>query len=111
MKFFAAGVCILASLLTGLAAPAPKVNAVHHPKLSRPQLRKRTEYTNAVNISAAAPATSAPRDNVWASLSNDEAAAVIAFLHEQPALNLTLAQDSGEYVEAAAWNECHRIDR
>lgn len=98
MKLLASGACLLATLSIALAAPAPKVNAVHHPKLSRPQFRKRTEYTNAVNVTSAAPTTSAPKNNVWASLSNDEAAAVIAFLHEQPALNLTLAQDSGEYV-------------
>lgn len=98
MKFSAVGACLLATLSAAFAAPAPKVNAVHHPKLSRPQFRKRNEYTNAVNVTSKAPTTSAPKDNVWASLSNDEAAAVINFLHTQPALNLTASADSGEYV-------------
>jgi primary-amine oxidase len=98
MKFLTAGACLLATLSTSLAAPAPKVNSIHHPKLSRPQFRKRNEYTNAVNVTSTAPTTTAPKDNVWASLTNDEAAAVINFLHEQSALNLTAAADSGEYV-------------
>lgn len=96
MKVLTAGTWILGALSSCLAAPAPKVNAVHHPKLSRPQFRKRNDYTNAVNVTSTAPTTSAPKANVWASLSNDEAAAVINFLHDQPDLNLTAAQDSGE---------------
>ena len=96
MKAIATGLCILGVLSSCFAAPAPKVNAVHHPKLTRPQFRKRNGYTSAINVTSTAPTTSAPKTNVWASLSNDEAASVISFLHEQPALNLTAAQDSGE---------------
>lgn len=44
----------------------------------------------------AAPTTSAPKANIWRSLSNDEAASVVAWLHNQTALNLTAAADAGE---------------
>lgn len=96
MRVLAATLCILGTLTTALAAPAPKVNAIHHPKLSRPQFRKRNNVISAVNVASTAPTTSAPKANVWASLSNDEAASVINFLHDQPTLNLTAAQDAGE---------------
>ncbi|GHJ86241.1 hypothetical protein NliqN6_2643 [Naganishia liquefaciens] len=100
MKAISVGLCILGALSSSFAAPAPKVNAVHHPKLSRPQFRKRNGYSNAVNVTSTAPITSAPKANVWASLSNDEAASVISFLHDQPSLNLTAAQGSGEWDNA-----------
>ncbi|KAI0030480.1 copper amine oxidase [Vararia minispora EC-137] len=43
---------------------------------------------------ASAPVADAPFTNIWAGLSDDEAADVIAFLHNQPALNLTAAGNS-----------------
>lgn len=45
-----------------------------------------------------APTVTAPKDNVFASLTNDEAAAVIKFCHEQDSLNLTAAEN------ATAWD-------
>jgi primary-amine oxidase len=96
MRVLTAGICILGALSSCLAAPAPKVNSVHHPKLSRPQFRKRNEFVGAANVTSTAPTTTAPKANVWTALSNDEAASVINFLHDQPALNLTAASDSGE---------------
>lgn len=46
------------------------------------------------------PTTSAPKKNVWASLTNDEAASVISFLHNQTSLNLTASDDAGAWDNA-----------
>lgn len=44
------------------------------------------------------PTVTAPHPNVWASLSNEEAASVVGFLHNNTDLNLTAAAD------ATAWD-------
>ncbi|KAK4051483.1 hypothetical protein OIO90_004697 [Microbotryomycetes sp. JL221] len=49
------------------------------------------------NDSGADPQVKAPYKNVWASLTNDEAASVIKFLHEKADMNLTAAADATEW--------------
>ncbi|KAF4554230.1 Copper amine oxidase-like protein 5 [Elsinoe fawcettii] len=41
--------------------------------------------------------TTAPADNVWGGLTNDEAASVASWLFSQPDLNLTVQEDAGEW--------------
>lgn len=53
-----------------------------------------------------APSTSAPKDNIWRSLSNDEAASVIAYLHKQKKLNLTAVADADECAVSCARSKC-----
>jgi len=86
---------LLALLGTTLGAPKPPT--VKRPGLihRRDQLAKR--YTNQVDTSAHAPTTTAPKQNIWASLSFDEAASVKQFLHDQSFLNLTAVEDAGEW--------------
>lgn len=45
-----------------------------------------------------APKTCAPKENIWASITNDEAASVIKWLHKHSGLNLTSAEN------ATAWD-------
>ena len=84
------------------ARPSPKVPSVKDgSRWGRPSHlhRKRQSYTptNEVNTTASTPSTIAPKLNIFAPLSNDEAAAVIAFLHNQTDLNLTAAADAGPW--------------
>lgn len=43
------------------------------------------------------PKTTAPYKNIFKSLSNDEAASVIGFLHAQESLNLTASDEAGSW--------------
>jgi primary-amine oxidase len=43
------------------------------------------------------PTVTAPYSNIFAQLSNDEAAGVIQFLHDQSSLNLTAADEAGDW--------------
>ncbi|KAK0543019.1 hypothetical protein OC846_006302 [Tilletia horrida] len=63
-----------------------------------PEFRAEDPQTRASSASYDfAPSVEAPEDNIWASLSDDEAAGVIGFLHNQTALNLTKADDAGAW--------------
>ena len=44
------------------------------------------------------PKTCAPKENIWASITNDKAASVIKWLHKHSGLNLTSAEN------ATAWD-------
>ncbi|CAK5278719.1 unnamed protein product [Mycena citricolor] len=46
------------------------------------------------------PTAAAPKANPFLSLTNDEAASIVAFLHNQTALNLTAATDAGPWDNA-----------
>ncbi len=90
----AAATCALVATIVS-AAPAPKVNHVHYPnspKFSKNHRRSqqiRDLTTNDVNVTSAGPTTNAPYSNIWISLSNDEAASVIEYIHTQDELNVT----------------------
>ncbi len=60
-------------------------------RLQHSALRKRAGDTNRTQLlcQATAPAISAPRLNVWGSLTDVETAAVLEWLYRQPELNLT----------------------
>ena len=85
----------LASLPTW-ARPAPKVSRVKGPHR---YIGKRDSYTptNQTDTTSAYPTTTAPKLNIFSSLSNDEAAQVIGFLHNQTDLNLTASSDAGDW--------------
>ncbi|KAK4047619.1 hypothetical protein OIV83_005277 [Microbotryomycetes sp. JL201] len=93
-----------------LMAAAPGVNAapkflsmqgIHRPTKPRPTIplshpfedTKTGVQTNNDGKSAD-PVVKAPYKNVWASLTNDEAASVIKFLHDQAQMNLTAATNA-----------------
>lgn len=88
-----------------LSEVGAKVPRVAHPgsKQAKYLASKRPSTTTAqvsgsftgAGWSASAPEVSAPYANIWQELSNDEAADVIAFLHNQTDLNLTAAADAG----------------
>jgi len=92
---------------TTLAAPAPKNKYVKPNRLlSRPLPAGFNAHVSAKQYDTTefkssgvseAPTVKAPRKNVWAGLTNDEAASVVAFLHNQTALNLTAAADAGSW--------------
>lgn len=97
----------VAGLLGALVA-ATAVTAAPSPKLPYFRgTRPRPTVQNFVSNVASAqynltdipgkPTTKAPHSNIWATLSNDEAAEVVSFLHNQTALNLTAASDAGSW--------------
>ncbi|BGP31066.1 hypothetical protein JCM10296v2_002830 [Rhodotorula toruloides] len=97
----------VAGLLGALLA-ATAVTAAPSPKLPYFRgTRPRPAVQNFVSNVASAqynltdipgkPTTKAPHANIWATLSNDEAAEVVSFLHNQTALNLTAASDAGSW--------------
>jgi primary-amine oxidase len=59
--------------------------------------RKLTGVSHSVHPGSTAPSTTAGKANIWAALSYDEAASVKDYLHKQPSLNLTAAEDAGEW--------------
>lgn len=80
---------ILSLASTTLAAPKPpgvKRPGTHNRRNTNSLLKR---APNQVDLSATAPTTSAPKKNVWNSLSIEEAASVKQFLHTQADLNLT----------------------
>jgi primary-amine oxidase len=94
---------LLATAVCG--SPSPKVNSVHYPnnpKFSahhRRGVQKRALVTDSVKATTTTPSTKAPRSNIWNSLTNDEAAAVIAYIHKQPSLDVTAV------ANATSWDK------
>ena len=89
-----------------LASVTAKVPRVSHPKSKqaahlrnkRPGSKKDPSSFTGAGWSARAPGVDAPKANVWDALTNDEAAAVIGFLHNQTTLNLTVAENATRYA-------------
>ncbi|KAF7361133.1 Amine oxidase [Mycena sanguinolenta] len=77
-----------------------------HARLKSPKRRPpKIALTEILSISTAAnstfsPIAVAPKSNIFISLTDDEAAAVISFLHNQTELNLTAAADAGAWDNA-----------
>ncbi|WVO21367.1 uncharacterized protein IAS62_002675 [Cryptococcus decagattii] len=89
-------IAFLSLLGTALALPTPKISAVKKPGHYR-RPHRRDVVTNEVDTSASSPTTSTPKDNIWSFLFNNEAAGVIAFLHNQTAINLTAVDNVGDW--------------
>ncbi|KAJ3749653.1 copper amine oxidase [Lentinula detonsa] len=99
-------VILLPTVLFLLGADA-KIPRVAHPGSKQAKyLASKRPTTTAAQVSgsftgtgwsASAPEVSAPYANIWQELTNDEAADVIAFLHNQTNLNLTAAADAGSW--------------
>ncbi|OCF40116.1 hypothetical protein I317_06067 [Kwoniella heveanensis CBS 569] len=87
---------ILALLGVSSAIPQPKLPSVRKPGW-RPHTRRQEASTDSTNAWASPPSTEAAKTNIWKYLSNDEAAGVIGFLHDQAELNLTAVDDSGPW--------------
>ncbi|GAA5903080.1 uncharacterized protein JCM6883_002688 [Sporobolomyces salmoneus] len=100
----------LATLVVGaLAAPSPKIPSIRYPSLrSRPvlpdyvapplnNLAVQLASSNSSSHHYETPTVKAPKTNIWAPLSSDEAASVVSFLHNQTNLNLTAATDAGPW--------------
>ena len=88
-------------ILTTLALLTLQVEARPSPKVpSFVQAPHRHHHQSRNNDSpslSTPPKTTAPYKNIFNSLSNDEAASVIGFLHAQESLNLTKADDAGSW--------------
>ncbi|GJN93972.1 hypothetical protein Rhopal_007035-T1 [Rhodotorula paludigena] len=102
----AAAVGALVAASSTLAAPSPKFaymkdrfKSQRIPVNFNLDVSKNQYNSSAYNLTdvPAAPTAKAPHKNVWAGLSNDEAAGVIGFLHNQTDLNLTAAADAGPW--------------
>ncbi|KAM0789976.1 hypothetical protein ACM66B_005309 [Microbotryomycetes sp. NB124-2] len=96
-----------AAALLMAAAPgveaAPKflsMQGINRPTKPRPAIDLTSKFTDAKagvqtnNDNGADPQVKAPYKNIWASLTNDEAASVIKFLHEKADMNLTVAANA-----------------
>ncbi|KAF2225193.1 hypothetical protein BDZ85DRAFT_233684 [Elsinoe ampelina] len=115
MKFslplFASSLLVLSSLPTALAAPKPKAPWVRQHQAERAKKlllksgalgRRGDNETHNPPVEADGgcatfKTTTAPSDNVWGALTNDESAAVASWLFSQPDLNLTVAEEAGEW--------------
>jgi primary-amine oxidase len=94
----------LSTALGCVTIVSAKIPRVAHPKSKqaarmrhkRQLLRRDTSGTDfkGSGWQASAPAVSAPYQNIWDVLSNDEAADIIAFLHGRSELNLTAAANA-----------------
>ncbi|KAJ7906597.1 copper amine oxidase, partial [Mycena leptocephala] len=77
-----------------------------HARLKSPKIRpKKTGLMEILAASSSSnptfsPVTVAPKTNIFNSLTDDEAASVISFLHKQTKLNLTAAADAGAWDNA-----------
>lgn len=99
LAFFAGALAALATVTT--AIPSPKINSVRYPPAYRGSL---SNYTgdlagdSFVSFKSDSDETSvvAPKQNVWGTLSIDEAADIVSFLHGTD-LNLTSTQDAGTW--------------
>lgn len=104
MRFAAIASATAAIMATAItAAPAPKLNHVHYPhspKFSSHHRRSQQvrDLTNQVNVTSASPTIKAPHSNIWMSLSDDEAAAVIGFIYDQDDLNVTAVVNATRWV-------------
>ncbi|GAA5982519.1 hypothetical protein JCM5350_006100 [Sporobolomyces pararoseus] len=98
----------LATLAVGvLAAPSPKLPSIRYPSLrARPVVPDyvSSSFNNlAVQLKSNSsstydtPTVKAPKTNIWAPLSSEEAASVVSFLHNQTSLNLTSADEAGSW--------------
>ncbi|KAL7413894.1 copper amine oxidase [Mrakia frigida] len=92
-------VATLLSVSSTFARPSPKVPGVRWPKQAGNSQHHRREVLNITSETASSSLT-APYENIFISLTNDEAAAVISFLHNQTELNLTASADAGEWDNA-----------
>ncbi|WVR09406.1 hypothetical protein IAU60_006473 [Kwoniella sp. DSM 27419] len=63
----------------------------------RPHQRQEPAPSVPLTTQALPPTTTALRTNIWHELRNDDAAGVIAFLHNQTELNLTSVDDAGPW--------------
>ncbi|GAA5960930.1 hypothetical protein JCM3765_007545 [Sporobolomyces pararoseus] len=99
----------LATLAVGvLAAPSPKLPSIRYPSLrARPVVPDYVSSSfnnlavqlksNSSSSTYDTPTVKAPKTNIWAPLSSEEAASVVSFLHNQTSLNLTSADEAGSW--------------
>ncbi|GAA6059733.1 hypothetical protein JCM10212_000261 [Sporobolomyces blumeae] len=107
-----------------LAAPSPKIPSIKYPTLRHRPVVDDFVAPDISNLnvqlqtesSYATPTVTAPKENVWAQLTSEEAASVVAFLHKQKDLNLTAASDAGSWdnmisvIDLATPNKTESLD-
>ncbi|WVQ72054.1 hypothetical protein IAR50_001598 [Cryptococcus sp. DSM 104548] len=86
----------LALLGTALALPSPRISSVRQPGSNARPSQHRDTLANSSSATVP-PTTTAPKNNLWNLLTNDEAAEIISYLHNQTTLNLTAATDAGDW--------------
>ncbi|PNS15337.1 Copper amine oxidase 1 [Sphaceloma murrayae] len=99
---------LLSTLSTAFARPSAKLEWRYHAKERAKKLLLKSGHLGrrADNSTISPPADNpcegfnhitAPADNVWVGLRDDEAASVASWLFAQPELNLTATEDAGEW--------------
>lgn len=98
---FGACLLILSHIITGVSA-VPKTSWARQRakgmgrRSLRSSLEKRDNSTDDC-IARHPSAAEAPNENIWAGLSDKEAASVVHWLFAQPELNLTESEDAGDW--------------
>lgn len=103
MKFSLATIAYASAFLSAsvsLAAPSPKVAELRGAKRPARKTLVPSSFVPAPvsfhkTADTSSPSVSAPKKNIWASLTFDEATDVVTFLRSQEHLNLTAAADAG----------------
>lgn len=93
MLFSLLSVLALSSTFGVTARPSPKVPSF----VKAPHRHWHRNNDGSSDSLSTPPKTTAPYKNIFNSLSNDEAASVIGFLHAQESLNLTGADEAGSW--------------
>jgi hypothetical protein len=77
----------------------PRDIAFHQRTARAPAYAKRESYNSTCVqcYAGSSAAISAPKENIWAPLANEEAASVTAFLFENSGYNLTLAENATDW--------------
>ncbi|KAF7290310.1 Amine oxidase [Mycena chlorophos] len=98
------GVLLLASSPV-LAGPHARLRHQRKspPKVAHPEILTETAAGSSNASATFSPTITAPKQNIFISLTDDEAAAVISFLHDQPELNLTAT------VIATSWDNAIEV--
>ncbi|KAJ6629905.1 copper amine oxidase [Mycena sp. CBHHK59/15] len=92
---------VVLSSLVSLALAGPHARLKSPKKWAKkPGMIEVLSTSSSTNATAFSPVVVAPKTNIFNSLTNDEAASVISFLHNQTELNLTAAADAGAWDNA-----------
>ncbi|KAJ7159987.1 copper amine oxidase [Mycena crocata] len=94
-------VVVLSTLLSSaVAGPHARLRKAPKNWAKKTGLLEVLSPSSKANATAFSPVAVAPKSNIFISLTNDEAASVISFLHNQTELNLTAAADAGAWDNA-----------
>lgn len=97
LEMWSTAVLLPLLLPLALGAPSPKPPTIKRPGSFHRRNAGASGVTHQTHPSSTAPQVTAPKSNIWNSLSFDEAASIKAYLHSQSSLNLTSVEDASEW--------------